>query len=132
TPSVCATRLRYVPMFNTEFTLGFPLQQSQDLAQFVPHAQQHTVALRSLRCLCASQILASAGYREASLIEKALNLKDHFDVAFAVDAMSGFAFLRSEVRKLRFPEAKDVRLESGEFTHFADLEEELVRNLRLS
>src|SRR5262245_13346238 len=84
TPSVCATRLRYVPI---ELTLGFPLEQSQDLAQFIPYAQQHTVAFGPFGDFRPRQMLPGAGDSEAAFVKKAFDLQDHFDIPFAVNAV---------------------------------------------
>src|SRR5215471_16478632 len=45
--------------------------------------------------------------------------------------MPGLALLWRKIRKLRFPKAQNVGLESGQFAHLAYFEKQLVRDLLL-
>ena len=56
-----------------------------------------------------AKLLSRAGNREAFLIQKLLNAQHGFDIFAAVHALSGAAFYGFELRKLRFPEAENVR-----------------------
>ena len=73
--------------------------------------------------------LAGAGDRIALFVEEALDAEGHLDVAFAIEALSGTAFVRLELWELALPEAKDVGGDIAEFGDFADAEVELVRDV---
>jgi hypothetical protein len=74
--------------------------------------------------------LAGAGYGVALVIEEALDAEGHLDIAFAIEALSGAALVRLELRELALPEAQDVGGDIAESGDFADAEVELVRDVR--
>src|SRR5215510_15771790 len=110
--------------------LGFPLKQSQDVAQIVPHTGKNLVAVGSLQRPVFRQLLAGAGDRESPIVEKVLDLQNHLDVLPAIDPMPGLAFLGRQHWKLGLPVTQDKRLHAGKLTHFTDLEEQFVWDLR--
>ena len=66
----------------------------------------------------------------ALAVEETLDAKRHFNVAAAVETLSGAAFVGFELRKLTLPEAEDVGGNVAEFGDFTDAEVELVRDVR--
>ena len=74
--------------------------------------------------------LAGAGNGVALVVEEALDAQRHFDVATAIEALTGAAFVGFELRKLALPETQDVGGDVAELGDFADAEVELVRNVR--
>ena len=73
--------------------------------------------------------LAGAGDGVSLVVEKALDSQGHFNVAAAVEALAGAAFVRLELRKLALPEAENVGRDVAEPGDFADAEVELVRDV---
>ena len=65
----------------------------------------------------------------ALVVEEALDAQGHFDVAAAVEALAGAAFVRLELRKFALPEAENVGRDVAELGDFADAEVELVRDV---
>ena len=74
--------------------------------------------------------LAGAGDGVALVVEEGLDAEDHLDVAAAVEALAGAAFVGLELGKFALPEAEDVGGQVAEFGDFADAEVELVRDFR--
>ena len=72
--------------------------------------------------------LAGAGDGVALVIEQALDAESHLDVALAVEALAGAAFVGLELGELGLPEAEDVRGDIAELRYIANAEVELVRN----
>ena len=73
--------------------------------------------------------LACAGNGVALVVEEAFDAQGHLDVATAIEALAGAAFVGFELRKLALPEAQDVGGNIAEPGDFADAEVELVRNV---
>ena len=73
--------------------------------------------------------LACAGDGVALVVEEALDAERHLDVASAIEALAGAAFVGFELRELALPEAQDVGGNVAEFGDFADAEVELVRDV---
>jgi hypothetical protein len=59
-------------------------------------------------------------------MNEALDLKRHFDVAPAIEALAGAAFCGLELWKLRLPEPQNVRLDFADACNVADLKIETV------
>ena len=72
--------------------------------------------------------LAGAGDGVALVVEQALDAEGHFDVALAVEALAGAAFVGLELGELGLPEAEDVGGDVAELGYIADTEVELVRD----
>src|SRR5687767_512764 len=72
----------------------------------------------------ARQPLLRTGDRVLVLVKQLFNAQRHFDVALAIDTLSGAILLRRKHWKLRLPVAQHMRLYAGEFANFADLEKE--------
>src|SRR5262249_3426750 len=126
TPSVCATRLRYVPMSPT---LGFPLEQSQDVAQFLAHLSEHLISVFFLRSPRFGQHLSGAGNGESPLVKQFLYSKKVFDILPFIYVMGGLGALRDEVREFGFPETKNIRFDAHDFADLTDFEKKLIWNL---
>ena len=65
----------------------------------------------------------------ALVVEERFDAQRHFDIAFAIETLSGAAFVRFELRELALPEAQDVGGNVAEFGDFADAEVEFVRDV---
>lgn len=74
--------------------------------------------------------LAGAGDGVTLFVEERLDAENHFDVAAAVEALTGAAFVRFELREFALPETEDVGWKVAEFGDFADAEVEFVRDFR--
>jgi len=72
--------------------------------------------------------LAGAGDGVALVIEQALDAESHLDVALAVEALAGAAFIGLELRELSLPETEDIGGDIAQLCYIADAEVELVRN----
>ena len=72
--------------------------------------------------------LAGAGDGVALVVEQALDTEGHLDVALAVEALAGAAFVGLELRELCLPETEDVGGHVTQLGYIADAEVELVRN----
>jgi hypothetical protein len=72
--------------------------------------------------------LAGAGDGVALVVEQALDAERHLDVALAVEALAGAAFVGLELRELGLPEAEDVGGDIAQLRYIANAEVELVRN----
>ena len=83
----------------------------------------------AVRTCLIRQMLASAGYGEPFLIEKALNLEDHLDVFATVQAASVGGFDRLEHGEFALPEAQDEGFGGSEASDFGDGKETLIRDL---
>jgi hypothetical protein len=70
--------------------------------------------------------LASAGEGVSLGVDEALDFEGHLDIAAAVKALAGSAFIGLELRELRFPEAQDVGLDGADARHITDLEVEAI------
>src|SRR6185503_5759849 len=125
----CATRLRYVPNVR-RITLGFPLKQSQDVAEIVPHLREDLVSVRALDGTAFRQLPARTRDRKTAIVKQVLNLQHHLHVLATVDTVPCLALLRSQRRKLGFPVPQDKRFHACKFADFSNLEEKLVRDLR--
>ena len=66
--------------------------------------------------------LARAGNGVTLVVEETLNPQRHLDVAAAIEALAGTAFVRLELGELALPEAKDVGRDITESGNFADAE----------
>ena len=74
---------------------------------------------------CA-QGLTCAGERVTLAVHKALDLESHLDIAPAIEALTGSTFAGLELRKLRFPEPKDVGFNFADACYVANFEIETV------
>jgi hypothetical protein len=64
-------------------------------------------------------------------VYEAVDLESHLDIAAAIEALAGAALAWLELRKLGFPEPKDVGLDFADASDVADFEIETVWNRRL-
>ena len=110
-------------------TLGFPPEQSQDIAQFVAHLDQDLVALGPLRGAGSGKLLLCARDRETTAVEQFLDFQNHLHVLPSINAVAGFRFLRDKDWEFSFPESQDVWLDADDLANLADPEEKLVGNL---
>jgi hypothetical protein len=74
--------------------------------------------------------LAGAGDGVALVVEEGFYAEGGFDVAAAVEALAGAAFVGFELGEFALPEAEDVGGNVAETGYFADAEVELVGYLR--
>jgi hypothetical protein len=72
------------------------------------------------------QGLAGAGERVSLGVDQTFDLQGQLDVAAAVKALAGPAFVGLELGKLRLPKAQDVGLELTDAGHISNLEVETV------
>jgi len=72
-----------------------------------------------------------AGSRDgvAFVVKKSLDSECHLDVAAAIEALTGTAFVGLELRKFALPEAEHVGRNLAEPGYLADAKVELVRNV---
>jgi hypothetical protein len=72
-----------------------------------------------------------AGSRDgvALVVEKSLYAEGHLDVAAAIEALTGAAFVGLELGKLALPEAEHIGGNLAEPSYLADAKVELVRNV---
>ena len=73
---------------------------------------------------------AGTGDGVALVVEEALDAEGHLDVALAIEALAGTAFVWLELGELGLPEAQNVGRDIAEICHVADAEVELVRDHR--
>src|SRR6266481_3380012 len=133
TPSVRATRLRYVPTgavtLNgrklTNSTVSLAFEQRQETAEGIAQVEQHFAiqfhrftfgysgcgelfhrGFQSTAVFEVAQVAAGAGYREAFVVEQALDLQHQVDVLLAVEAITLAALHRLQHGELFFPIAK--------------------------
>jgi hypothetical protein len=85
--------------------------------------------LRLLLLLLTFEDLASSGDGVALVIEEGFYAEGHLDVAAAIEALAGAAFVRLELRKFALPEAEDVGRDLAEPGYLADAKVELVRDV---
>src|SRR5262245_13032321 len=151
TPSMCATRLRYVPtpvmitlLFcyftgKVEQLFIIVVEQSQyfdqlptDLSNAFPDLGKIDI-FRPARKPAdfPLQLLAGTGDGVALLIKKLLNKVSDFNVSGPVDSLAHGILLRIQVLEFHFPVAQGVRLDLQHFAHFANLECLFFRNLKL-
>jgi hypothetical protein len=79
--------------------------------------------------LLAFEDLTSTGDGVALVVEEGFDAEGHLDVATAVEALAGAAFVGLELGELALPEAEDVGWDLAEPGYFADAEVELVRDV---
>src|SRR5204863_3732623 len=119
TPSVCATRLRYVP---TSRTVSFAVQQSQYVLQFLPHLVEALpgcllrLSLGLGRRLpvhrpgVCRKLLASPGNSETFLVKQLADVKQDLEVFGPISPLPGLVLGRRELGKFAFPIPKDMGL----------------------
>src|SRR5271157_4430837 len=76
------------------------------------------------------QRLARAFDGELLLVQQVLDAEKQLDVFAPIQPMAGAGLLGRQNRELGFPIAQDVRLDSQELAYLADLEVQLIRDLR--
>src|SRR5207247_9100653 len=135
TPSVCATRLRYVP---TSRTLSFAVQQSQYVLQFLPHLMEALPGcllrlslglgrrLRVHRPGVCRKLLASPGNSETFLVKQLADVKQDLDVFGPISPLPGLVLGRRELGKFALPIPKVMGLYTYDFANFPDSVLELL------
>ncbi len=73
--------------------------------------------------------LTCAGDGVALVVEEGLDAERGFDVATAIETLSGAAFVWTEMRKLTLPEAEDVGWDLAEAGDLTDTEVQLIRDV---
>ncbi len=84
-----------------------------------------------LRLALAAELIegmAGAGQRISLAVDQALDLKGQLYIAAAVKALAGSALVGFQLRKLRLPEAQDIRLDTADASDIADLEIKTIRD----
>jgi hypothetical protein len=76
------------------------------------------------------QRLPRAHQRVAFPMYQTLDLQRHFHVTPPVKALAGSAFIRPELRKLRFPEPQNVSFHLANAGHVSNFEIETIRDRR--
>jgi hypothetical protein len=71
---------------------------------------------------------ACAGQRIALGVDEALDLHRHFNIAPAIEPLSGPAFVRLQLRKLRLPKPQNVRFYAAKFGDISNFEVEAIRD----
>src|ERR1035438_3583499 len=71
---------------------------------------------------------ACAGQSVALGVDQALDLHRHFNIAPAIEPLSGSAFVRLQLGKLRLPEAQHVRFYAAKFGDISNFEVEAIRD----
>ena len=79
--------------------------------------------------LLAFEDLAGSGDGVALVIEEGFDAEGHLDVATAVEALAGAAFVGLELREFALPETEDVGWYLAQPGYLADAEVELVRDV---
>jgi len=74
--------------------------------------------------------LTRSGERVALAVDESLDLDGYFDVAFAIESLTGAALVWLELGELRLPEAKYVWLDFQKTRDVTNLEIETVRYSR--
>jgi len=72
--------------------------------------------------------LAGAGDGVALVVEEALDVEGHLDVALAVEALAGASLVGLELGEFSLPEAQNIGRNIAEAGYVADAEVELVRD----
>jgi len=72
--------------------------------------------------------LARTGERVTLAVDEALDFDGDLDVAFAIEALAGAAFVGLELRELRLPEAQDIWLDFEKARDVPDLEIQTIRD----
>src|SRR5882762_9617299 len=156
TPSVRATRLRYVPTaaartepnskrarrgpHSTSTSVSPAFEKRQESAQRVAQIEQHFAAQKFGSVLVVrrrghhlgatstvpAKMSASAGDGKAFVIKQALDLEDQVNIFLAVHAMPIRALNRLQHGKFAFPVAQDKRFQFGEAADFADAVKRLL------
>ena len=70
--------------------------------------------------------VACARESVAFAVDEALDLESHLDIAPAVEALTGAAFVGLELGKLRLPEAENVGFKAADACNVANLEIEAI------
>jgi hypothetical protein len=122
----CGGRFREKSVEVVEIFLKFPEQPGIDRRRSTVDGEGK---LRFFLLELGLEDLASAGDGIALVVKEALDAECHLDVAFAIEALSGAAFVGLQLRELTLPEAQDVGGNIAEFSNFADAEVELVRDI---
>jgi hypothetical protein len=73
--------------------------------------------------------LTGAGDSVALVVEEGLDMESGLNIAAAIEALAGAAFVGFELREFALPEAKDIGGNVAELRDFADAEVELVRDI---
>ena len=110
-------------------TLGFPLEQSQDVLESLTYPIEDLVAFCRLRYLVFRKLFPRPGNRKSAFIQQFLDSEDIFDVLPFIYAVPRFRFLGCKIWKFGFPKTKNVRLDAYDLANFGDLEKELIWNL---
>jgi hypothetical protein len=72
--------------------------------------------------------LARAGDGVSLVVEEAADAHGEFDIALAIEALAGAAFVGAHLREFGFPETQDIGFDTAEARDFADAEIKLVGN----
>src|SRR6266700_6680976 len=150
TPSVRATRLRYVPTGNLTTTrqnregriavasaltrLSPAFEKRQESVQRVTQIEQHPAAkqlrpalrgviraaARNVVSALFSQVAARSGDGVALIVKQPLDAEDHVHVLLAIDAAARIILGRLEHGNLRLPVAQHKRFQVGEAADLAD------------
>src|SRR5712664_1577071 len=146
TPSVRATRLRYVPTGKLTAT-GQKNQKAESgeeisTSKVSPPIEQHLAAqklggpigcmtgaagLHIRGALVPAEIWARARDGESFIVEQPLDAEDHIHIILAVEATAPGAFQRLEHWEFRFPVAKHKRFQIRQAADFADAVEFFLR-----
>src|SRR5438552_3228579 len=134
TPSVCATRLRYVP---TVRTVSFAVQQSQYVLQFLPHLVEALPGrllraslslgrrLRGRPGVCR-ELLASPGNSETLFVKQLADVEQELDISGPISPLPGLVLGGRELGEFAFPIPKDMGLYAYDFANFPDSVVELL------
>src|SRR3569833_2102518 len=87
-------------------------------------------ASRGLSSTLLPEHLPGSRQRVTLAVNEPLDLDGDLDVAFAIEALSRAAFVRLQLRKLRFPESQHVWLDFQQARNIPDLEIETSRDSR--
>jgi hypothetical protein len=80
--------------------------------------------------LCLAQSLPGARKRISLAINEPFDFDRDLNIAFAIEALAGAALIGLQLRKLRFPETKHIRLHFENARHIPDFEVETVGDRR--
>jgi hypothetical protein len=130
-----ARRLRFRGREHASDFAQFGACGADDGGSFVEALAGFTGSEREARLRIGAARMAegvtSAGQSVALAVDEALDLESHFDIAAAIEALACAAFAGLELRKLGFPEAKDVGFDFADASYVANFEIETVRDRRL-
>src|SRR5215469_15893551 len=143
TPSVRATRLRYVPTGDLTTTrqlregriavaaaptrLSPAFEKRQESVQSIAQIEQHPAAKQLRRTLSRmiraavrsvigaffAQMATRTRNRKSLIVKQPLDAEDHVHVLLTIDASTRIIFGRLELRNLRLPVAQHKRLQVG-------------------